>query len=229
MKDARALIKEYELEKLIDEEAINKAAIMRTEQSGIVFLDEIDKLARDQGASGGYSSGPKGEGVQKELLSLIEGTNVQTKWGTVNTDHVLFIAAGAFHQSKPSDLLPELQGRLPIRVSLDALTQNDFVRILTETEANLIEQQKQLLDTEGVTLEFDDKAIEEIARLSAELNRSVENIGARRLRAIVAKVLEDVSYDADERKGETFKIDEAFVRKQVGEIAADVDISRYIL
>ena len=219
------LIRE-ESDKLLDEESVIREAIHSVENNGIVFLDEIDKITARSEARGGDVSR---EGVQRDLLPLIEGTTVATKHGTVKTDHILFIASGAFHLAKPSDLLPELQGRLPIRVELKALTQADFVRILTETEASLITQYKALMGTEDVTLEFEDDAIEAVAALAAEINQNVENIGARRLHTVLEKLLEDISFSATDRGGETVKITPDLVQSQVGDLAKKGDLSKFIL
>jgi len=214
-----------ESDKLLNQERVVREAIAAVENDGIVFLDEIDKITGREGRAGDVSR----EGVQRDLLPLIEGTTVATKHGPVKTDHILFIASGAFHLAKPADLLPELQGRLPIRVELKALGRDDFVRILTETEHSLIKQYKALLATESVTLDFGDDAIEAVADLSAEINSSVENIGARRLHTVLEKLLEDISFSATDRAGETFKVDAAYVRSQVGELARKGDLSRFIL
>jgi ATP-dependent HslUV protease ATP-binding subunit HslU len=219
------LVKE-ESDKLLNQETVVREAISAVENNGIVFLDEIDKITGREGALGADVSR---EGVQRDLLPLIEGTTVSTKHGPVKTDHVLFVASGAFHIAKPSDLLPELQGRLPIRVELKALTRDDFVRILTETEVSLIKQYKALLATESVTLDFGQDAIEAVADLAVEINTSVENIGARRLHTVLEKLLEDISFTATERGGETFKVDAAYVHTQVGALAKKGDLSRFIL
>jgi ATP-dependent HslUV protease ATP-binding subunit HslU len=228
----RVLIAE-ESDKLLDQERIVREAIGAVEQNGIVFIDEIDKISgRGERAGGGYGGGPdvSREGVQRDLLPLIEGTTVATKHGAVKTDHVLFIASGAFHQAKPSDLLPELQGRLPIRVELKALDRNDFRRILVEPEASLIKQYKALLATEGVTLDFDEAAIDELALLAEEINAAVENIGARRLHTILERLLEEISFTASDRpEGTQITIDRAYVRDQVGALAQNADLSRFIL
>jgi ATP-dependent HslUV protease ATP-binding subunit HslU len=224
--DAWKKLVEEESEKRLDQDDINRVALADAEANGIVFLDEIDKIAVSDARGGGSVSR---EGVQRDLLPLIEGTTVATKYGPMKTDHVLFIASGAFHISKPSDMLPELQGRLPIRVELRALEHADFVRILSETRANLPMQYKALLATEEVTLEFSDDAIDAIARIAVDVNSSVENIGARRLQTVMEKLLEDISYDAEDRKGETLKIDAAYVSKQLSGIAKDTDLSKYVL
>jgi ATP-dependent HslUV protease ATP-binding subunit HslU len=215
-----------ESEKLIDNEVIQREAVKSVENDGIVFLDEIDKIANREGAMG---AGVSREGVQRDLLPLVEGTTVATKYGPVKTDHILFIASGAFHVSKPSDLLPELQGRLPIRVELKPLTKEDFRRILTETEASLIRQYIALMATEGLDLEFTEDAIDALADVAVTLNTSVENIGARRLQTVMERVLDEISFNAPDRDGTKEMIDSDYVRKHVGEIAADADLSRYIL
>jgi len=220
-----ALVRE-ESEALVDEDAAAREAVEAVEENGIVFLDEIDKIASAANRSGADVSR---EGVQRDLLPLIEGATVPTKYGTVKTDHILFIASGAFHLAKPSDLLPELQGRLPIRVELKALERDDFVRILREPEASLLVQYKALMETEGVTLDFSDDAIEALADLTAEINASVENIGARRLHTVMERLLEEISFDASDRKGESIKIDGEMVRDRVGELAKDTDLSKFIL
>jgi ATP-dependent HslUV protease ATP-binding subunit HslU len=216
-----------ESEKLLDQEKVVSEAIQSVEQNGIVFLDEIDKIsARTEGRGGADVSR---EGVQRDLLPLIEGTSVATKHGTVKTDHILFIASGAFHIAKPSDLLPELQGRLPIRVELKALTREDFRRILTEPEASLIKQYKALLKTEEVELEFADDAIDELASLAAEINTSVENIGARRLHTVMERLLEEISFNASDRGGTSVTIDAGYVREHVSNLAKNADLSKFIL
>jgi ATP-dependent HslUV protease ATP-binding subunit HslU len=215
-----------ESDKLLDEETVVSTAIHSVEQNGIVFLDEIDKItARSERGGSDVSR----EGVQRDLLPLIEGTTVATKHGPVRTDHVLFIASGAFHMAKPSDMLAELQGRLPIRVELDALTRDDFKRILTEPENSLIRQYKALMETEDVRLDFAEEAIDALADLSAEINSSVENIGARRLHTVLEKLLEEISFTATDRGGETVTIDAEMVRKRVGELAKNTDLSKFIL
>jgi ATP-dependent HslUV protease ATP-binding subunit HslU len=216
-----------EADKLLDNDQILRDAIDVVEQNGIVFIDEIDKIcARSEFRGGGDVSR---EGVQRDLLPLIEGTTVATKHGSVKTDHILFIASGAFHAAKPSDLLPELQGRLPIRVELKALSRDDFQRILTEPEASLIKQYRALLDTEGVKLDFTEDGIGAIADIAAQVNASVENIGARRLQTVMERVLDDISFSATERTGETVKVDSQYVRSRVEDLAKDQDLSRYIL
>ena len=215
-----------ESDKMLDDETIVSEAISAVENNGIVFLDEIDKIAVNDRVSG---AGVSREGVQRDLLPLVEGTIVSTKHGQVKTDHILFVASGAFHVSKPSDLLPELQGRLPIRVELRALEKEDFRRILTETEASLIKQTIALMKTEGVTLEFTDDAIDEIASVSVDLNAQVENIGARRLQTVMERVLDEISFTAPDIDEETVTIDAEYVKKHIGELAKDVDLSRFIL
>ncbi len=216
-----------ESDKLVDQDALTKEALKLTEEDGIVFLDEIDKIAsRSERVGGGDVSR---EGVQRDLLPLIEGTIVATKHGPVKTDHILFIASGAFHVAKPSDLLPELQGRLPIRVELKALTRDDFRRILTEPEASLVTQYKALLQTEGVTLDFSDDGVEAIAETAADVNSAVENIGARRLQTVMERLLDEISFAAPDRNGQTIRIDAAYVRTHVGDLAKNADLSRFIL
>ena len=215
-----------ESDKLLDNEQLVQESIKAVEQNGIVFLDEIDKIAGREGRGGADVSR---EGVQRDLLPLIEGTTVSTKHGPVKTDHIQFIASGAFHLSKPSDLLPELQGRLPIRVELKPLTRDDLKRILTEPEAALIKQYVALMATEGVTLEFSDDAIDAIADVAVAVNSSVENIGARRLQTVMERVLDEISFAAPDRAGETVKIDAAYVHKHIGDLAKNADLSRFIL
>ena len=215
-----------ESDKLLDSDQLTQEAISVVENSGIVFLDEIDKICVRDGRSGGDVSR---EGVQRDLLPLIEGTTVSTKHGAVKTDHILFIASGAFHIAKPSDLLPELQGRLPIRVELNALSRDDMRRILTEPEASLIKQYVALLATEGVTLEFGDDAIDALADVAVAVNSSVENIGARRLQTVMERVLDDISFAAPDKHGETIRVDAAYVQKHVGDLAKNTDLSRFIL
>ncbi|MCB5174761.1 MULTISPECIES: ATP-dependent protease ATPase subunit HslU [Microvirga] len=216
-----------EADKLIDQDAIVQEAIQQVENNGIVFLDEIDKICVREGRTGGGDVSR--EGVQRDLLPLIEGTTVATKHGAVKTDHILFIASGAFHVSKPSDLLPELQGRLPIRVELSPLTVEDFKRILTETEASLIKQSVALMRTEGVELVFTDDAIDALAQVAVDVNNSVENIGARRLQTVLERVLDDISFTAPDRSGEAVTIDASYVRGEVESLAKNTDLSRFIL
>jgi ATP-dependent HslUV protease ATP-binding subunit HslU len=223
--EAFARLTDEEADKRLDPDDISRVALADAEANGIVFIDEIDKIAVSDVRGGSISR----EGVQRDLLPLIEGTTVATKYGPLKTDHILFIASGAFHIAKPADLLPELQGRLPIRVELKALTQEDFVRILSSTRANLTEQYQALLGTEGVTIEFADDGIEALARIAAEVNEAVENIGARRLQTVMEKLLEDVSFDAEDRSGQSLLIDAAFVEKQLSSIARNADLSRYVL
>jgi ATP-dependent HslUV protease ATP-binding subunit HslU len=219
------LIQEEE-QRLIDMDQVTRTAIDRVENSGIVFLDEIDKIA---GREGGHGPDVSREGVQRDILPIVEGTTVNTRYGMVRTDHILFIAAGAFHVSKPSDLIPELQGRFPIRVELQSLTMEDFVRILTEPKSSLVKQYTALLETEGVKLEFTHEALEEIARFAFRVNESTENIGARRLHTIMERVLDELSFDAPEKKGEQVTVDADYVRKMLTDIVKDQDLSRYIL
>jgi len=215
-----------EADKLIDQDQLVRDALHEVESNGIVFLDEIDKICAREGRGGADVSR---EGVQRDLLPLIEGTTVATKHGAVKTDHILFIASGAFHLSRPSDLLPELQGRLPIRVELASLTEDDFKRILTDTEASLIKQYVALMEAEGVTLSFADDAIAAIARVAAKVNASVENIGARRLQTVMERVLDEISFAAPDRSGERIAIDAAYVDAHVGDLADNADLSRFIL
>jgi ATP-dependent HslUV protease ATP-binding subunit HslU len=224
--EAWAKLVDEEVEKRLDQDDVARSAIADAEANGIVFLDEIDKIAVSDVRGGGSVSR---EGVQRDLLPLIEGTTVATKYGPMKTDHVLFIASGAFHVSKPSDMLPELQGRLPIRVELRALVHEDFVRILSQTKANLPEQYAALLATEEVTLTFTEDAIDALARLAVDVNNSVENIGARRLQTVMEKLLEDISFTAEDRRGETLVIDAAYVEQQLSTIAKDTDLSKYVL
>src|SRR5438132_3151195 len=219
------LIQEEE-QRLIDMDQVTRMAIDRVEDSGIIFLDEIDKIA---GRESGHGPDASREGVQRDILPIVEGTTVNTRYGMVRTDHLLFIAAGAFHVSKPSDLIPELQGRFPIRVELDSLTVGDFVRILTEPQNALIKQYVALLETEGIKLTFNDDAVQEIARFAAAVNESTENIGARRLHTIMEKLLDDISFEGPDLKKKTIRIDAAYVQKMLAEIVKDQDLSRYIL
>ncbi len=226
VRESYQLLIAEESDKLLDDEQVVQDAIDAVENNGIVFLDEIDKICVRSERSGGDVSR---EGVQRDLLPLIEGTVVATKHGPVKTDHILFIASGAFHQSKPSDLLPELQGRLPIRVELRALTQEDFRRILTEPESSLIKQYIALMGTEEVELEFTEDGIDTVARIAAEINSSIENIGARRLHTVMERVLDEVSFDATDKGGSTVTIDAAYVEKHVGDLARNTDLSKFIL
>jgi ATP-dependent HslUV protease ATP-binding subunit HslU len=219
------LIQEEE-QRLIDMDQVTRVAIERVENSGIVFLDEIDKIA---GREGGHGPDVSREGVQRDILPIVEGTTVNTRYGMVRTDHILFIAAGAFHVSKPSDLIPELQGRFPIRVELQSLTMEDFVRILTEPKSSLVKQYTALLETEGVKLEFTPEALEEVAHFAFRVNENTENIGARRLHTIMERVLDELSFDAPEKKGEHVTVDAEYVKKMLTDIVKDQDLSRYIL
>lgn len=216
---------EEEADKRLDQDEVSRQALADAEANGIVFLDEIDKIAVSDVRGGSVSR----EGVQRDLLPLIEGTTVATKYGPMKTDHILFIASGAFHVAKPSDLLPELQGRLPIRVELKALTEEDFVAILSDTKASLVQQYAALLGTEGVTIDFTDDGIRAVARLAAEVNAEIENIGARRLQTVMEKLLEEVSFDAEDRQGSRLTIDAAYVEAQLASIARNTDLSRYVL
>ena len=226
VQDSHAILIAEESDKLLDDDQLVQESIKVVEQNGIVFLDEIDKICVREGRHGADVSR---EGVQRDLLPLIEGTTVATKHGPVKTDHILFIASGAFHLSKPSDLLPELQGRLPIRVELKPLTRDDFRRILTEPEASLIKQTVALLATEGVHLEFSPDAIDAIADIAVAVNSAIENIGARRLQTVMERVLDEISFAAPDRSGETVKIDAAYVHKHIGDLAKNADLSRFIL
>jgi len=226
VREARRLLVEEEAAKLVNDEEIKQRALEAVEQNGIVFIDEIDKVAQ-RGAHGGPDVSR--EGVQRDLLPLIEGCTVSTRYGMVRTDHILFIASGAFHLAKPSDLIPELQGRLPIRVELDALGVEDFVRILTEPDASLTEQYQALLATEGLALEFTEDGIRRIAEVAWEVNERTENIGARRLHTVMERLLEGVSFEAPDRSGERVVVDAAFVERQLAGLAGDDDLSRYIL
>ena len=228
IKAARPLLVEEEAGKLVNEDDIRSAAIEACEQHGIVFIDEIDKVAKrgEAGSSGGDVSR---EGVQRDLLPLVEGSNVSTKYGTIKTDHILFIASGAFHLAKPSDLIPELQGRFPIRVELGALSKNDFVRILTEPKAALTKQYEALLQTEGVSMKFTDDAVDRLAEIAFQVNERQENIGARRLHTVLERLLDTLSYEAPDRDGETISVDQAYVDAHLGELVKDPDLSRYIL
>jgi ATP-dependent HslUV protease ATP-binding subunit HslU len=226
VKDSYGILIDQEADKLLDQDKLTAEAIELVENHGIVFIDEIDKVAAKEG---GVTGGPSREGVQRDLLPLIEGTTVATKYGPVKTDHILFIASGAFHVSKPSDLLPELQGRLPIRVELRALTREDFIKILSDTEYSLIRQYVALMGTEEVTLEFTPDAIEAVADVAVEVNSSVENIGARRLQTVLEKLVEDISFTAPDKAGTSLTVTGDTVRDTVGKMAGDRDLSRYIL
>jgi ATP-dependent HslUV protease ATP-binding subunit HslU len=223
--DAWDKLVDEEAERRLDQDDVARVALANAETNGIVFLDEIDKIAVSDVRGGSVSR----EGVQRDLLPLIEGTTVSTKHGPMKTDHVLFIASGAFHLAKPADMLPELQGRLPIRVELRSLTEEDFVRILSETRANLVEQYCQLIGTEEVTLEFTEDAVAEVAKIAAQVNEAIENIGARRLQTVMEKLLEEISFEAEDRKGETVTVDAAYVREKLSELAGNSDLSKYIL
>lgn len=226
VKDAHQPLLAEEADKLLDQDQLNKEAVDLVENHGIAFIDEIDKIVNREG---GYGGGVSREGVQRDLLPLIEGTTVSTKYGPVKTDHILFIASGAFHVAKPSDLLPELQGRLPIRVELKALTRQDLIGILNDTDASLIKQYVALMKTEGLTLDFTPDAIEAIADAAVQVNSTVENIGARRLATILERLVEDISFDAPDKAGETIRIDKAYVDERIGKMAADTDLSRFVL
>jgi ATP-dependent HslUV protease ATP-binding subunit HslU len=223
--DAWDRLVDEESDKRMDQDDVARVALANAEANGIVFIDEIDKIAVSDVRGGSVSR----EGVQRDLLPLIEGTTIATKYGPMKTDHVLFIASGAFHVSKPSDMLPELQGRLPIRVELKALGEDDFVRILSETRANLVEQYRALLGTEEVALEFTPDAVRAIARTACQVNESVENIGARRLQTVMERLLEEISFEAEDRRGETVVVDEAYVAARLGDLARDTDLSKFIL
>ncbi len=225
--DALTIIQQQEADRLLDQDAIKEEAIKRAENDGIVFLDEMDKITQRSGASSGGEVSR--EGVQRDLLPLVEGTTVNTRYGHIKTDHVLFIASGAFHLAKPSDLIPELQGRFPIRVNLSALGEKEFRRILVEPEASLTRQYIALLNTEGVKIEFSEDGIAELARIAVLVNEKTENIGARRLHTLLERVLENISFEACDRSGEDVNVDANYVRDQLGEICEDEDLSRYIL
>ena len=224
--DSHGILINEESDRLLDDEQVVQEAIASVENDGIVFLDEIDKICAREGRFGGDVSR---EGVQRDLLPLIEGTTVATKYGPLKTDHILFIASGAFHVAKPSDLLPELQGRLPIRVELQPLTRDDFRRILTETEASLIKQYIALMATEGVTLEVTDDAIDAIASIAVSINANVENIGARRLQTVMERILDDISFAAPDRAGDKLVVDANYVEEHIGDLSRNIDLSRFIL
>lgn len=225
VKEAMHVLKQQEADRLLDMDRIKEEAIERTENSGIVFLDEMDKITHRSGKDGDVSR----EGVQRDLLPLVEGTSVNCRHGSVKTDHILFIASGAFHLSKPSDLIPELQGRFPIRVNLNALTEDDFRRILVEPESSLTKQYAALLETEGVNINYQDDGIAELARLAVQVNEKTENIGARRLHTLLERVLDEVSFDASDRSQKDIEVNADYVRQQLGDVAEDEDLSRYIL
>jgi ATP-dependent HslUV protease ATP-binding subunit HslU len=224
--DALEYLVQEEEQKLIDMDQVTRVALEKVERNGIIFLDEIDKIA---GREGGHGPDVSREGVQRDILPIVEGTTVNTRHGFVRTDHILFVAAGAFHVSKPSDLIPELQGRFPIRVELKSLTEADFIRILKEPKSALVKQYTALLETEGIKLSFTDDAVTEIAKIAAQVNQSAENIGARRLHTIMEKLLEEISFEGPDLKKKTVRIDAAYVQKQLSEIVKDQDLSRYIL
>ena len=226
IEDAMKALIDEEAHKLINEEELKSTALENVEQNGIVFLDEIDKVAKRGETSGADVSR---EGVQRDLLPLVEGCTINTKYGMVKTDHILFIASGAFHVSKPSDLIPELQGRLPIRVELKALTTDDFVRILTEPDASLTEQYSALLATEGVTLNFAENGVRKVAQIAHDVNESTENIGARRLHTVMERLLEQVSFSAPDESGRKVIVDDNYVNENIGELVKDEDLSKYIL
>ena len=228
IREARKVIFDQECDKLIDREKVVELARSRMENSGIIFIDEMDKLCGGGGGSGN-SPDVSRQGVQRDLLPIIEGSTVNTRHGAVKTDHILFVAAGAFHTAKPSDLMPELQGRLPIRVELSDLTQDDFVRILKEPRNALTRQHVAMMSTEGVSIEFTDDAIVEMAKIAYEVNQKTQNIGARRLQTILEKVMEELSFEAPEKSGEKRRIDAAYVRQRLGDIVKDEELSRFIL
>ena len=223
--DAWDKLVDEEAEKRMDQDDVARVALQNAETNGIVFLDEIDKIAVSDVRGGSVSR----EGVQRDLLPLIEGTTVATKYGPMKTDHVLFIASGAFHVAKPSDMLPELQGRLPIRVELRSLTEEDFVRILSETKANVVSQYKALIGTENVTVEMTDDAVKQVAKIAAQVNEGVENIGARRLQTVMEKLFEELSFEAEDRSGTSVTVDASYVRERLEDLASDTDLSKYIL
>jgi len=227
VKDAKILLRQEASSKLLDMTSINTEALRRAENGGIIFLDEIDKIALSEKSQG--RNDPSKEGVQRDLLPIVEGSSVSTKYGTINTDHILFIAAGAFHVSKPSDLIPELQGRFPLRVELESLTEDTLYKILTQTQNSLLKQYTALLGVEGMTLTFEDEAIRAIAKMSHRANELTEDIGARRLHTVLEKILEDISFDADEHKGEEVVITANLVHEKLDEVVEDDDLSRYIL
>ena len=227
VKDAKSLLRQEAAQKLLDSASVNAEALRRAENGGIIFLDEIDKIALSEKSQG--RNDPSKEGVQRDLLPIVEGSSVSTKYGTINTDHILFIAAGAFHVSKPSDLIPELQGRFPLRVELESLTEETLYAILTQTENSLLKQYIALLGVEGMELIFDDEAIRAIAKLAHRANENTEDIGARRLHTVLENILEEISFDADEHKGSAFTITKELVHEKLEEVVEDDDLSRYIL
>jgi ATP-dependent HslUV protease ATP-binding subunit HslU len=227
VKDAKSLLRQEASQKLLDSASVNAEALRRAENGGIIFLDEIDKIALSEKSAG--RNDPSKEGVQRDLLPIVEGSSVSTKYGTINTDHILFIAAGAFHVSKPSDLIPELQGRFPLRVELESLTEETLYQILTQTQNSLLKQYIALLGVEGMTLTFEDEAIRAIAKLAHRANENTEDIGARRLHTVLENILEEISYDADEYKGKEFVVTKDLVHEKLDEVVEDDDLSRYIL
>jgi ATP-dependent HslUV protease ATP-binding subunit HslU len=228
VREATKILRDEEAAKLVNEEEIKLKAVEKVEQNGIVFLDEIDKIARRAEAGGGGADVSR-EGVQRDLLPLVEGATVSTKYGMIRTDHVLFIASGAFHVAKPSDLIPELQGRLPIRVELEALAVEDFVRILTEPDASLVRQYQALLGTEGLSVEFSDDGVARLAEVAWEVNERTENIGARRLHTVMERLLETISFEAADKSGQSVRIDADYVNRHLADLARNEDLSRYIL
>lgn len=227
--EAFEAITKEEMESLVDMDKVVKDALRRTQETGIIFLDEIDKIASKGGSSGSHGPEVSREGVQRDLLPIVEGATVTTKYGMVKTDHILFIASGAFHLAKPSDLVPELQGRFPIRVELNSLSKDEFVRILVEPENALVKQYVALMKTEGIELQFEEDAIEEIASMAVEVNEKTEEIGARRLHTIMERVLDELSFDASERGGGKFVVTAEYVRRQLADVVQDQDLSRFIL
>jgi ATP-dependent HslUV protease ATP-binding subunit HslU len=227
VKDAKSLLRQEAAQKLLDSASVNAEALRRAENGGIIFLDEIDKIALSEKSQG--RNDPSKEGVQRDLLPIVEGSSVSTKYGTINTDHILFIAAGAFHVSKPSDLIPELQGRFPLRVELESLTEETLYAILTQTQNSLLKQYEALLSVEGMELIFEDEAIRAIAKLAHRANENTEDIGARRLHTVLENILEEISYDADEYEGKEFRVTQALVHEKLEEVVEDDDLSRYIL
>ena len=227
VKDAKEALKNEASDKILDMESIKTEAVRRAENEGIIFIDEIDKVAVSSGNSGRQD--PSKEGVQRDLLPIVEGSTVTTKFGTIKTDHILFIAAGAFHISKPSDLIPELQGRFPLRVELDSLDENALYQILTQPKNSLLKQYEALLKTENVELKFNDEAIRAIAKIAQNANEKMEDIGARRLHTVIERVIEDISFEANEHGGETVEVDKALVEKRLSDVVEDQDLARYIL